>query len=87
MEMVESLTLGGRMQLFLVECDRQRYLVGGGAEGVATIVAMGSGEATPLKRSEATGTRGLRLVRRRLDAEGHWTGYEKSAQERCEPWR
>ncbi len=86
MEMVESLTLGGRKQLFLVECDRQRYLVGGGAEGVATIVAMGS-EGAPLKRSEATGTRGLRLVQRRLDADGHWTGYEKSAQERCEPWR
>ncbi len=87
MEMVESLTLGGRKQLFLVECDRQRYLVGGGAEGVATIVAMAGREAAPLMRPEATSTRGLRLVRRRLDAEGHWTGYENSAQECCEPWR
>jgi len=87
MEMVESLTLGGRKQLFLVECDRQRYLVGGGAEGVATIVAMGEGEGARPRRAEVTGTRGLRLVRRRLDAEGHWTGYDKSAPESFEPWR
>lgn len=87
MEMVESLTLSGRKQLFLVECDRQRYLVGGGAEGVATIVAMGEGEGARPRRAEVTGTRGLRLVRRRLDAEGHWTGYDKSAPESFEPWR
>ena len=87
MELVESLALGGRKQLFLVQCDRQRYLVGGGADGVAAIVALGVAGESEAGRRIAMRTTGLRLVQRRLDAEGHWTGYEQSDSKSCEPWR
>lgn len=48
MRVVEHLALGGRRQLTLVACDGERYLVGGSAEGVETIVRVG-----PEKRTEA----------------------------------
>ncbi len=38
MHLLETLSLGGRRQLMLVECGGQRFLVGGGAESVETIV-------------------------------------------------
>ena len=41
MRVVEHLSLGGRRQLTLVVCDGQRFLVGGGADGVETIVRVG----------------------------------------------
>lgn len=40
MELVESLSLGNRRQLFLVICDDHRFLVGAGADRVGTLVAM-----------------------------------------------
>lgn len=38
LELVETLALGGKRQLFVITCDNQRYLVGAGAESVGTIV-------------------------------------------------
>jgi flagellar biogenesis protein FliO len=38
MRLVETLSLGGKRQLMLVECGGVRYLVGGGLESVQTIV-------------------------------------------------
>jgi len=40
MKLVETLQLGGKRQLMLVSCDGQRYLVGAGADGVQSIVAV-----------------------------------------------
>lgn len=37
MELVETLNLGGKRQLMLVECDGQRYLIGVGGDGVHSI--------------------------------------------------
>jgi hypothetical protein len=44
--MVECLSLGGRRQLMLVECSGERYLVGGGADTVETIVHVGGPQTT-----------------------------------------
>ncbi len=38
MELVETLNLGGKRQLMLVQCDGQRYLVGLGSDSVQSIV-------------------------------------------------
>jgi flagellar biogenesis protein FliO len=38
MELIETLTLGGKRQLMLVSCGGERFLVGGGLESVETIV-------------------------------------------------
>jgi flagellar biogenesis protein FliO len=38
MRLVETLSLGNKRQLMLVECGGARYLVGGGLESVQTIV-------------------------------------------------
>jgi flagellar biogenesis protein FliO len=46
MRMVECLSLGGRRQLMLVECSGERYLVGGGADTVETIVHVGGPQTT-----------------------------------------
>src|ERR1700722_14052686 len=40
MHLLETLSLGGRRQLMLVECGGQRFLIGGGAESVETIVGV-----------------------------------------------
>jgi flagellar biogenesis protein FliO len=40
LQLLETLSLGGRRQLMLVECGNQRYLVGVGTECVETIVAV-----------------------------------------------
>jgi flagellar biogenesis protein FliO len=60
MEVVESLPLGNRRQLMLVVCDKQRYLVGAGADSVGSILAV---EAVPVSRDRAA--RGPELVRHR----------------------
>lgn len=44
MKLVETLSLGGKRQLMLVECDGQKYLVGAGVDGAQTIVAVGVDE-------------------------------------------
>ena len=40
MQLVETLPLGGKRQLMLVSCAGERFLVGGGAERVETIVRL-----------------------------------------------
>lgn len=41
--LVETLPLGGKSQLMLVTCAGESFLVGGGANGVETIVRVKSG--------------------------------------------
>ena len=41
MQIVETLSLGGRRQLMLVTCDDEKFLVGSGADRVETIVRVG----------------------------------------------
>ena len=43
MKVLETLQLGGKRQLMLVNCGSQQYLVGAGADGVQTIVPVNSG--------------------------------------------
>ena|SRR5271163_4200916 len=38
---LETLSLGGRRQLFLIACGGERYLVGAGAEGVGSMLRIG----------------------------------------------
>jgi hypothetical protein len=38
LQLMETLSLGGKKQLMLVSCAGQRFLVGGGPESVETIV-------------------------------------------------
>jgi flagellar biogenesis protein FliO len=38
MQLVETLSLGGKRQLMLVQCGAEQFLVGGGLETVETIV-------------------------------------------------
>lgn len=38
MQLVETLSLGGKRQVMLIECEGERYLVGCGADTVATLV-------------------------------------------------
>ena len=40
LKLVETLSLGGRRQLMLVSCGQKKFLVGVGADGVQTIVAV-----------------------------------------------
>ncbi len=42
MHVLETIALGARRQLLLVECEGQRYLVGAGPDQVGTILAIGS---------------------------------------------
>ncbi len=44
MKLVETLALGGKRQLMLVRCGEQKFLVGAGADGVQTIVAIAADE-------------------------------------------
>ena len=37
MELVETLSLGGKRQVLLIECEGERYLVGCGQDSVTTI--------------------------------------------------
>ena len=41
LELCETLSLGGRRSVALIECDGQRFLAGMSANGVETLVAMG----------------------------------------------
>lgn len=43
MQLLETLPLGGKRQLMLVECAGEYFLVGGGLESVETIVRVQSG--------------------------------------------
>jgi flagellar biogenesis protein FliO len=44
MKLVETLALGGKRQLMLVSCGEKKFLVGAGADGVQTIVAITADE-------------------------------------------
>ena len=46
MELLETLSLGGKRQLMLVVCDGHRYLVGVGADSVSTITEVNPPSAT-----------------------------------------
>jgi flagellar biogenesis protein FliO len=41
LQIIETLPLGGRRQLTLILCDGERFLVGGGTDGIETIVRVG----------------------------------------------
>jgi len=43
MKLVETLQLGGKRQLMLVSCEGRQFLVGAGADGVQSIVAVDEG--------------------------------------------
>jgi flagellar biogenesis protein FliO len=44
LKLIEALALGGKKQLLLVSCGRERFLVGGGLDTVETIVRVRSEE-------------------------------------------
>jgi len=46
MHLLETLSLGGKRQLMLVECGSERYLVGCGLESIQTIVRTSEQTAT-----------------------------------------
>lgn len=46
MQLLETLPLGGKRQLMLVSCAGERFLVGGSAESIETIVRV-RGESSP----------------------------------------
>ena len=46
MQVLETLSLGGKRHLLLISCGGERFLVGGSQEGVETIVRVAS-EASP----------------------------------------
>ena len=55
MQLVETLSLGGKRQLMLVTCGGEHFLVGGGLESVETIVRVRaeiSPEVTAQRREE-----------------------------------
>jgi flagellar biogenesis protein FliO len=41
MKLIETLSLGGKRELMLVQCGDERFLVGGGMEQINTIVRLG----------------------------------------------
>jgi hypothetical protein len=45
LEVLETISLGGRRQLFLIACGGERYLVGVGAENVGSMLRVGSNAA------------------------------------------
>jgi Flagellar biosynthesis protein, FliO len=51
MELIETLSLGGKRQLMLVRCGGQHFLVGGGFDTVETIVPI-SGAVALTQRVE-----------------------------------
>lgn len=54
LELLETLSLGGRRQLFLIACGGERYLVGAGAEGVGSMLRVGAvGAADESGRGES----------------------------------
>jgi len=51
MQLLETLSLGGKRQLMLVQCGTEQFLVGGGLETVETIVKIDSvAEASRLEQ-------------------------------------
>jgi len=46
LHIVESLSLGAHRHLTLITCDGERFLVGGGADGIETIVRVAADQPT-----------------------------------------
>ncbi len=44
MEILETLSLGGKRQVMLIRCGEDRFLIGAGAEHVIAIVRVGSAD-------------------------------------------
>ncbi len=55
LRVVETLPLGGKRQLMLVECAGERFLVGGGLESVQTIVQLQRVESSGLAAKSVDG--------------------------------
>jgi flagellar biogenesis protein FliO len=51
MQLLETLPLGGKRQLMLVQCGGDRFLVGGGLESIQTIVRV-DGQQDVTRRSQ-----------------------------------
>jgi hypothetical protein len=47
LELLETLALGGRRQVFLIACGGQQYLVGAGPEQVGCLLQVSAGAAVP----------------------------------------
>jgi flagellar biogenesis protein FliO len=41
MQLLETLPVGGKRQLMLIQCGSERFLVGGGLDRVETIIKVG----------------------------------------------
>jgi flagellar biogenesis protein FliO len=52
LEVLETISLGGRRQLFLIACGGERYLVGAGAEGVGSMLRVGPVGAADTRDTE-----------------------------------
>lgn len=50
MELLETLSLGGRRQLMLIRCGDERFLVGGSLDGIETMVKLGTGNPGTARR-------------------------------------
>jgi len=55
MQLVETLPLGGRRSLMLVRCAGELFLVGGGAEGIESIVRVQGEASQPFAANKADG--------------------------------
>ncbi|NYF80349.1 flagellar biosynthetic protein FliO [Granulicella arctica] len=55
MQLLETLSLGGKRHVMLISCEGERYLVGCGADDVAAIVkiASGGGDTRPTAKTLA----------------------------------
>lgn len=47
LQLVETLHMGSKKQLMLVQCGNEQFLVGGGMESITAIVRISSSEAEP----------------------------------------
>jgi hypothetical protein len=52
LEVLETLSLGGRRQVFLIACGGERYLVAAGADSVSALERVGGAEASGWAGSE-----------------------------------
>ncbi len=79
LELVETLALGGRRQLFIVACDNQRFLVAAGADSVGTVVPL---EAAPKPTEKAA--KGPHLLRDRQRDGGRITYVQQNPRKPLE---
>lgn len=84
MELVETLSLGGKRQLALVVCEGRRFLVGMGAESVDAIVPAdeNGGETAMVERAEARPRVALRKMEPMAVDGAAWETVRAGARER-----